>query len=443
MKGFVLLFCISAGLLLILVPGANAACNRSVPPQYPILTDWTPPGPDGSIYVESSPTGAVIYMNDINEGHAPATITNLWPGTYTITAKMSGYQDFTSVTTISGATRSSVFCPMVPDSSGNGLYVVSTPANANVYLDGTLKGLTPLMLSDTAAGNHTIDVRLYGYGDWKSTVDVNVGGTKTVSAILKAEDPGSNQGINVSSKPAGAKVMLDGLAKGVTPISLNGIASGIHILEIGYTGYTSWKSTIDVPETGIKEISVNLTPTAACSPGWITVFSSPENARVTLDGNYAGLTTHDRPLNLDAITPGEHTIVLELTGFTPYSTQVTVVSNQVSLVNATLLPVSGQFAKGTLSVTSDPAGATIFVDNISIGITPFTVNDITAGDHQVIIHSDGYSDYSAGILVTAGTTRPLSARLLKVTPTLHSPVSPFAALGALGIICFITLKKRK
>jgi len=443
MKGFVFQFCITVCLLLLLVPGAEAACNRSVPPEYPLLTDWTPPGPYGSIYVESSPTGAVIYMNDINEGHAPATITDLWPGTYTITAKMSGYQDFISVTTISGSTRSSVFCPMVPDSSGNGLYIVSTPANANVYLDGTLKGVTPLMLSDTAAGTHTIDVRLYGYGDWKSTVDVNVGGTKTISAILEAEDPGSHQGINVSSKPAGAKVLLDGLTKGFTPVSLKGIASGIHILEIEYTGYTSWKSTIDVPETGIKEISVDLTPMAACAPGWITVLSSPENAQVTLDGGYVGLTTHDRSLNLDAITPGEHTIALALTGFTPYSTRVTVVSNQVSLVNATLIPVSGSLVKGTLTVISEPAGATILVDNKSIGITPLTANDIADGDHQVTIRMDGYQDYSTSIQVTSGTTRTVSATLLSVTPTLHSPVFPLAALGALGIICFITLKKRK
>jgi len=441
MKGSVFLFCLSACLLLILVPGTNAACNRSVPPEYPVVTYW-PPGPDGSIYVESSPTGAVIFMNDINEGHAPVTITNLWPGTYTITAKMSGYQDFSSVTTISGATRSSVFCPMVPDNSGNGLYVVSTPANAEVYLDGTLSGVTPVMLSDTAAGTHTIDIRLYGYEDWKSAVDVNVGGTKTISAILEKGDPGSNQGINVSSKPAGAKVLLDGLAKGFTPLSLNGIASGIHILEIEYTGYTSWKSTIDVPETGIKEISVNLTPTAACAPGWITVFSSPGNARVTLDGNYVGRTTSDQSLNLDAVTPGEHSIALELTGYIPYSTQVMVEQNLVSLVNATLIPVSGQVANGALAVTSDPAGATIYVDNKSIGITPLTVNDIAAGDHQVTIHQDGYSDYSASILVTAGTTRIVSATLLTVTPALHSPVFPLAALGALGIIWFFTLRKK-
>jgi len=432
--------CLVVCLLLILMPIASAACIGNVVGT-PVQT-YSPPGPYGSIYVESSPSGAVISVNNANQGHAPVTITGLWPGTYTIKAELTGYEDFTSTTTISGATRSSVYCPLVPENSGTGLYIVSTPEKANVYIDGIYKGVTPLMLGDPATGSHSLEVKLYGYGTWKSMIDVHGGGTKTISAILNQEDPDSNRGIHVSSKPAGAKVILDGLAKGYTPLTLNSIASGIHILEIENPGYVSWKSTVDIPETGIKEISINLTPGAAGSPGWITISSNPENALVTLDGTYVGRTTLNNSLNLDAITPGEHTIALALTGYLPYSTTVTVVSNQVSVVNATLIPISSPFAKGGLSVTSEPAGAIILVDNKSIGISPVTVNDIAAGDHQVTFRMEGYQDYSGSVFVTAGTTSVVSVTLLPATRVLHSPVFPPAALGALGIIWFITLRKR-
>jgi hypothetical protein len=433
--------CLYVCLLLILMPIASAACIGNV--VWTPVETYSPPGPYGSIYVESYPSGAVISMNDANQGHAPVTITGLWPGTYTIKAELAGYEDFTSTTTISGATRSSVYCPLVPENSGTGLYIVSTPEKASVYIDGISKGVTPLMLDDPATGSHSIEIRLYGYGTWKSTIDVHVGGTKTISAILNQEDSDSNRGIHVSSKPAGAKVILDGLAKGYTPLTLNSIASGIHILEIENPDYVSWKSTVDIPETGIKEISINLTPGTAGLLGWITISSSPENALVTLDGSYVGRTTLNNTLNLDAITPGEHTIALALAGYTPYSTRITAVSNQVSVVNATLIPISDPFEKGGLSVTSEPAGATILVDNKSIGISPVTVNDIAAGNHQVTFRMEGYQDYSGSVFVTAGTTSVVSVTLLPATRVLHSPVFPLAALGALGIIWFITLRKRE
>lgn len=407
-----------------------------------VPTPYWPPGSYGTIYVETSPPGAVIYLNDENKGHAPVTITGLSPGSYTLSAELAGYQKYTSSTTISGPTRSSLYYQLVPDNSGNGLYVMSTPVQAKVYLDGVLMGETPLMLGDTASGSHTLQVKSSGYDEWKSTVEVPEKGTKTISAILNQNNVDLPQGINVSSNPHGAEVMLDGLKKGFTPIMLKNIAAGIHILEIGYPGYTSWKSTVDVPETEIKEISINLTPKPGCSPGWIAVSSSPGNALVTLDGIYVGQTPANSSLNLDTITPGEHTLGLALPGYKPYSTQAMVASNLVSAVNVTLIPVSGPLAKGSVSVTSEPAGATISLDNNSLGISPLTANDIAVGNHLVTITLEGYQDYSTSILVSAGTTSTVSAILLSVPPTLHSPVFPLTALGALGIIGILALRKK-
>lgn len=406
-----------------------------------VPTTYGSPGPYGTIYVESSPSGAVIYLNDENQGHAPVTITGLWPGSYTITAELAGYQKFTSTTTLSGPTRSSVYCPLVPDNSGRGLYVMSTPDHANVYLDGIFKGETPLMLSDTTSGSHTVQVKSSSYDEWKSTVWVPESGTKTISAVLNKNTDELPQGINVSSTPAGAEVLLDGLKKGVTPILLNRIVAGIHVVEIGYPGYTSWKSTVDVPEADIKEISIRLIPKPDRLPGSISISSSPGSASILLDGMYAGQTPANSSLNLDTITPGEHTIGLTLPGYQPYSTNTTIAPNQTAEVHVTLVPVSGPLAKGALSVSSDPAGAAISIDNNPLGMSPLTAYDITAGSHKVTITMAGYEEYSTSILVTAGTTSTVSATLLKLPPTLHSPVFPFAALGALGIIVFFALKK--
>ena len=441
MKKTIIQVCIIASLFLFLLPPANAAC----PLGYTRMPTETPYvyGPYGTIYVESSPPGAVIYVNGANHGHAPATITNLYPGTYTIKAELAGFEDYITTTTISGPTRSPVYFTMVPDNTSNGLYVISTPQGATVFLDGALKGVPPLMLSSTAPGSHAVLVRLSGYDDWNSTVIVPQGGTRTVAVVLTGKDTSVIRGINVSSKPSGAKVLLDSAGKGVTPVSLNNIAAGIHILEIEYSGYKPWKSTVTVPETGIQEVSVNLTPEHAHMPGWIAVFPSPGNASVTLDGDYVGRTPVNNSLNLEEIPPGEHIVVLVLPGYHPSAKKITVSPNLVSMVNATLDPVSGFGTQGSLSITSDPAGATVLVDNQSRGVSPVTADDIAAGDHKIAVRMEGYEEYSVSILVSPGGTRNVTAILIPVTPTLHAPVFPFSALCALCIIGILILKKHR
>jgi hypothetical protein len=405
-----------------------------------VMTTSGPIGPYGTIYIETSPPGADISVDGENKGHAPVTITGLWPGTYTISARLVGYQEYISETTLSGSQYSPVYCRLVSDNSGNGLYVVSTPAKANVYVDGILAGVTPFMQSNIVTGTHIIQVRLSGYDEWKSIVEVPKNGSKTVSALLNKTDTIVTRGIHVASIPDGAAIALDGRARGVTPKTLNNIAAGIHVLEINYPGYNSWKSTIDVPETEIIDISVNLSQRMS-PPGWITVSSGPGNASVTLDGSYIGRTMVNSSLNLDTITPGEHIIALELPGYQPFSTRINVSSHLVSSVNAVLVPASVTSAKGVLSVTSDPAGAMISMDNSSIGISPLTASDIAPGDHQVIITMEGYQNYSTSILIAAGNTTIVSATLLPVTPSLYTPLCPLSALGALGIIGFLLQRK--
>ncbi|OPX65059.1 MULTISPECIES: PEGA domain-containing protein [unclassified Methanoregula] len=429
-------------LLVLSSPGAAFTCpyqNGSVP----VPTTSYPDGPYGSIFVETSPPGAIVYVNGMNYGRSPATITGLFKGNYAITVKMPGFEDYFTQTTISGPTRSSVYCPLIPDKSGNGLYVMSTPPRANVYVDEVLRGETPLMLGNASPGSHHVVVNLSGYDDWETTVVVPATGTRVVAAVLDENDDKITRGINITTKPPGAKVRLDSAEKGVTPLTLKNIAEGIHIVELEYPGYKPWKSTVNVPATGLKEVSVNLTPEPSHAPGWITISSIPGNASVTLDGEYAGKTPVNSTLNLDEISPGEHTVVVVLSGYRSHVIRTTVVPNQVSALNATLEPVSGPSATGSLYVMSEPPGAMVFVDNQSVGTTPFTADIIATGNHEITLRLDGYEDFSLSVLVGAGTQRNVTATLLPVTRSLHTSLPPAIVIMALCIlgICFRRLRR--
>ena len=330
-----------------------------------------PPVNYGSIYVESSPSGSSIYFNGNYRGSAPLIINDVWPGSYSIQAELNGYHTYTTTTTVSSGTRSTVYCPLSPMVTSGSLYILSDPTNA--------------------------------------------------------------------------KVVLDGVYRGNTPLTLNNLASTTHIVELDHAGYYDWKSTVEVPAGGTKTVSGSLNPIPVSNVGWVYVSSSPGGASVTLDGTNYGQTPGSGSLKLNNIGTGYHTVALTLSGYQPYTTQVNVHANTVSEVSALLKPVSPQPGVGELSVSSTPSGANVFIDNNFVGITPLNLKNIPVGSHVVTIRLAGYQDYETTTSVNAGATSTVSAGLSPVVPTTpqKSGTIPVIAFGALLVIALFTIKKNQ
>ena len=249
----------------------------------------------------------------------------------------------------------------------------------------------------------------------------------------------------ILSDPINAKVVLDGLYRGTTPLTLSNLASGTHILELDHTGYYDWKSTVDVPAGGTKTVSSSLNPMPVSNVGWVYVSSSPGGAGVTLDGTNYGQTPDSGSLKLNTIGAGDHTVTLTLAGFQPYTAKVTVYANTVSEVSAVLLSAGPKPAIGELSVSSTPPGANVFVDNNFMGITPLTLQEIPAGSHRVTVRLTGYQDYEASISVNAGATSTVAAGLSPVAPTppQKSGTLPLMAWGALLVMVLLFTRKNE
>ncbi len=335
----------------------------------PVSPTPVPPVNYGSVAVESSPTGAAIYFNGNYRGTAPITLTDVWPGSYTIQAELNGYRTFTTTTSVSPGTRSNVYCSLSPMDTSGSLYILSDPTSS--------------------------------------------------------------------------KVVLDGVYRGTTPLTLNNLASGTHIVELDHAGYYDWKSTVDVPAGGTKTVSGTLNPLPVSNVGWVYVSSSPGGAAVTLDGTNYGQTPASGSLKLNNIGTGSHTVTITLAGYTPYTTTVNVNANTVSEVNALLQSTGPKPGMGALSVSSTPAGANVLVDNNFVGITPLTLPEIPAGSHVVTVRLGGYQDYETTISVNAGATSTVAAGLSPVLPTTpqRSGTLPLMACGALLVLALFSLRK--
>jgi hypothetical protein len=128
-------------------------------------------------------------------------------------------------------------------------------------------------------------------------------------------------------------------------------------------------------------------------------------------------------------------------------TKVTVVITEATTEPATAaLPPATQ-QSGALTVTTSPAGATIYVDGAQRGISPATIPRLFPGSHTLLLKLDGYQDLSVPVTITAGQTQSVAFTLSPLaaagtaSPAGSKKTAPgfeaflgIAALGALALV---------
>jgi serine/threonine-protein kinase len=71
---------------------------------------------------------------------------------------------------------------------------------------------------------------------------------------------------------------------------------------------------------------------------------------------------------------------------------------------------------GTLSVASEPPGATLFVDDREVGTTPATVPALATGSHRVRLVLAGHHDHEGALEIRANETHAVTQTLAPVAP---------------------------
>jgi hypothetical protein len=172
--------------------------------------------------------------------------------------------------------------------------------------------------------------------------------------------------ITVLSYPPGAAVFLNGEYRSTTPAKLLNVTPGNYLINISLAGFTNESFTTTIFNGSIREYGVNLenSSTASASAvtlpkaggsGSIAVDSSPGGASVTLDGTAAGKTPAGRAaLILNDVPAGSHTLIVELAGYPPYTSTVTVIKNQVVKVDADLATLTTAITGSPVATSGRP-----------------------------------------------------------------------------------------
>jgi len=170
-----------------------------------------------------------------------------------------------------------------------------------------------------------------------------------IPAVMGATEtsplPPTGGTITVVSYPVGAALSLNGEYRGVTPAEYDNLPPGDYSLTVALAGYKTETIPIYLFNGSRSDIMVQLenasapaqTPGPLSRYGSIAIDSTPGGASVILDGNAAGQTplTHSA-LILNSVAVGNHTLQVELAGYPPFTSTVTVMKNQVSRISAEL-----------------------------------------------------------------------------------------------------------
>jgi hypothetical protein len=283
-----------------------------------------------------------------------------------------------------GADPPSTPPPAVVDGS---LTITSRPDGANVSIDGTPRGVTPLKAT-LAIGQHTIDVES---GDTRHSVPVTIeAGTALSQYFDLARPPASTGRLEVTSDPPGADVVVDGTIKGTTPFVVPEIAPGAHRVVIA-NAETSVNRNVTVAAGATASVVASLARgTARTAVGLVTI-QSPIELDILEGGKRLGTTASG--VRLPA---GKHLLELVAAPLDFHATMTIDVPPSGTANAAVAVP------NGSLSVNAVP-WAEVFVDGKSMGITPLANLPVLIGTHEILWRHPQLGDRRQTVVVKAQT----------------------------------------
>lgn len=244
--------------------GASAARRRAAAPT-PVAKQ------PGSMQVDSIPEGAQVHLDGKTDPSwiTPFALGGLTPGAHTVSLSKTGYSPEARTVEIASASKAGVSIRLVPL---NALFVVSsTPAGAEIVLDGKSTGrVTPAQFA-VEKGAHAVLLRKQGYLEETTSADLGPGQNFQFAPALRAlgnadeirsvgkfkklfgggGDSVAGMGtVSVKTQPKGAQIAVNRkLLDKASPTEFMA-GPGNYIIDITSTGFKPVRKVVTVEKGG-------------------------------------------------------------------------------------------------------------------------------------------------------------------------------------------------
>lgn len=222
--------------------------------------------------------------------------------------------------------------------------------------------------------------------------------------------------VNVTSQPSGATVIVDGMDRGTTPITLFDLTPGRHHLKYRLAGYGEADRFVDTEREGpFIEKNVVLQEVK----GLLLLKTEPAGASIVIDGVTIGQTPR---LVTHLAAKDKYRIKLRKAGYQEQTIEVRFDGRRPLVREESLVPASG-----TVNVLSDPSGAEVTVNGIVRGTTPILVKEVPRGRAVVKFRLNGFEDEVRELAINAGDVQTLSVPMKGLPGTLRLTSVPEGA----------------
>jgi serine/threonine-protein kinase len=231
------------------------------------------------------------------------------------------------------------------------LTVSSVPAGAQITFDGSPLCQSPCTLTDIAPGQHIVGATKSGFTSLSRTITLR-GGTSTVALQLNAVAATT---LMVSSKPAGAVIVIDGRDTGrLTPTLFSFDRPGAHTVLIKRSGYLDETNTVSVQSGQSANVNVQLKVLGntedirsaggkfkkvfgrgeSASMGIVSIKTQPKGAQIMVNNRVLEKTA---PFDF-YLNPGTYEITLNMSGYRTLHRVVDVQEGEKVAIEETLTP---------------------------------------------------------------------------------------------------------
>ena len=281
------------------------------------------------------------------------------------------------------------------------VFVEIDPITAQIEIEGGFKvrlGQRYLIRS----GSYELTLLNDGYHDSVTQLLVSAEQSQTHPVVMR-KLPGI---ISIASDITdGARVQIDGVDIGLTPLNGVLVESGDHQMTISKERYLDYRETISVEGRSVVQRYQ-----ASLEPAWATVSLStvPAGADVLVDGEIFGTT----PVNAE-ILQGRRDLTLKLSGHKAWQDDFDVIAGQ----DFTIPPVQLEPADGLVFIRSNPSAASLTIGGDFKGLTPLEVALAPGQNHELTFFKNGYHSKKTTIRTQPNQERELN---LELDPVLAS-----------------------
>ncbi|NNM01139.1 MAG: SUMF1/EgtB/PvdO family nonheme iron enzyme, partial [Gammaproteobacteria bacterium] len=198
-----------------------------------------------AVSFSSQPSGASVIIDDTVVGETPLS-ADILDGAHQLAIRLDGYKEVQQALMVE-AGQPLTLPEFVLDEADAILRLASTPSGANVTVNGTFRGQTPLTLALEPAELSALRLFKDGYAAATRRITLGSGEERSMSVSLSAQ-LGT---IRFSATPGEAELLIDGRSRG-TADQVVELPTRSHAIEIRKPGYLPYKTTI-TPRAGVEQ----------------------------------------------------------------------------------------------------------------------------------------------------------------------------------------------